>query len=57
MPVTKERWRELCRQAATEKDPQKLAALNQEISAIISNASRGSLPDQPGPKSKSAAAG
>jgi len=57
MPVTKEHWRELCKQAAKEKDPQKLAALNQEISTIISDASHASGPAPRDPKSKSAAAG
>ena len=57
MPVTKERWRELCKQAAVEKDPQKLAALNQEISTIIANASRSSQPGNRSEKAKTATAG
>ena len=57
MPVTKERWRELCKQAAIEKDPQKLAALNQEISTIIANASGTSQSGNRSDKAKSAGAG
>jgi hypothetical protein len=40
MSVSKERWRELCRQAALEKDPQKLVKLYDEISAILQRANR-----------------
>jgi hypothetical protein len=40
MSVSKERWRELCRQAALEKDPQKLAKLCDEINAILQRANR-----------------
>jgi hypothetical protein len=57
MPVTKERWRELCKQAAIEKDPQKLAALHQEISTIISNASGQNQSGNRSEKAKSANAG
>lgn len=38
MSVSKERWRELCRQAAMEKDPQKLVKLCDEINAILQRA-------------------
>ena len=38
MSVTKERWRELCRQAAMEKDPKKLVKLCDEINAILQRA-------------------
>jgi hypothetical protein len=30
-----ERWMELCKQAATEQDPQKLTALVQEINELL----------------------
>jgi hypothetical protein len=40
MSVSKERWRELCRQAALEKDPQKLVKLCDEINAILERANR-----------------
>jgi hypothetical protein len=38
MSVSKERWRELCRQAAVEKDPKKLVKLYDEINAILQRA-------------------
>jgi hypothetical protein len=38
MSVSKERWRELCRQAAMEKDPHKLVKLCDEINAILQRA-------------------
>jgi hypothetical protein len=38
MAVSKERWRELCRQAAMEKDPTKLVKLCDEINAILQRA-------------------
>jgi hypothetical protein len=57
MSVTREYWRDLCRQAAIEKDPHKLAQLNQEINSIILNAGRSTAPDAPAEsKSKSATA-
>jgi hypothetical protein len=37
--VTKERWRELCRQAAIEKDPNKLVKIYDEINSILQRAS------------------
>lgn len=40
MPVTKERWRELCKQAAVEKDPQKLMRIYDEINSILQHANR-----------------
>jgi len=46
MPVTKERWAELCRLAARERDPEKLAKLNNEINSILQSASNGSLEAQ-----------
>jgi len=39
MTVTKERWRDLCKQAAAEKDPDKLVKLCDEINAILQSAS------------------
>jgi len=39
MSITKERWRDLCHQAATERDPEKLAKLNEEINCILQRAS------------------
>jgi hypothetical protein len=38
MTVTKERWRDLCKQAAVEKDPDKLVKLCDEINAILQRA-------------------
>lgn len=38
MTVTKERWRDLCKQAAIEKDPDKLVKLCDEINAILQRA-------------------
>jgi hypothetical protein len=32
---TKERWQELCEQAATEQDPEKLVALAEEIGRLL----------------------
>jgi hypothetical protein len=40
MIVTKERWRDLCKQAAVERDPEKLVQLCDEINAILQKASR-----------------
>jgi hypothetical protein len=40
MIVTKERWRDLCKQAAVEKDPDKLVKLCDEINAILQSASQ-----------------
>jgi hypothetical protein len=40
MSVSKQRWRELCGQAALEKDPQKLVKLCDEINAILERANR-----------------
>ena len=45
MTVTKERWRELCKQAARERDPEKLVKLNDEINSILQSA------NHPGPQS------
>ncbi len=38
MTITKERWRDLCKQAAIEKDPDKLVKLCDEINAILQRA-------------------
>lgn len=57
MSVTKERWRELCKQAAIEKDPQKLVQLYDEINAILQQANSANQPLTAAEKSKSAAAG
>jgi hypothetical protein len=38
MTITSERWRELCRQAAKERDPYKLIKLCDEINAILQHA-------------------
>lgn len=43
MTVTNERWRDLCKQAAIEKDPVKLVKLCDEINAILQKASQESL--------------
>jgi Asp-tRNA(Asn)/Glu-tRNA(Gln) amidotransferase C subunit len=40
MTVTKERWRELCKLAARERDPEKLVKLCDEINSILQHASR-----------------
>lgn len=42
MITTKERWRELCKRAAIEKDPGKLVELCDEISSILQRASNAS---------------
>jgi hypothetical protein len=42
MPITRERWRDLCKQAAVEKDPYKLIRLCDEIRAILQRASNAS---------------
>jgi hypothetical protein len=42
MTVTKERWRDLCKQAAAEKDPDKLVKLCDEINAILQSANEAS---------------
>jgi hypothetical protein len=39
MAVTSERWRELCEQAAIERDPRKLVKLCDEINSILQRAS------------------
>ncbi len=57
MSVTKERWRELCKQAAIEKDPQKLVQLYDEINSILQQANSANQPLTAAEKSKSAAAG
>jgi hypothetical protein len=38
MSVTKEHWHELCKQAAVEKDPQKLMRIYDEINSILQHA-------------------
>ena len=55
MTVTKERWAELCRQAARERDPEKLARLYDEINSILQSASHGSV-EAPHEKTKAARA-
>jgi len=40
MTVTKERWRELCKLAARERDPEKLVKLYDEINSILQHASQ-----------------
>ena len=40
MAITKEHWGDLCREAAVERDPEKLVKLNDEISSILQQASR-----------------
>lgn len=42
MTITKERWRDLCKQAAKEKDPNKLIRLCDEINSILQRASNAS---------------
>jgi hypothetical protein len=42
MMITKERWRELCKQAAIEKDPGKLIQICDEINSILQRASHAS---------------
>lgn len=42
MTITKERWRDLCKQAAIERDPDKLVKLCDEINAILQRASNAS---------------
>jgi hypothetical protein len=42
MTVSQERWRDLCKQAAVEKDPDKLRQLCDEISSILQRASNAS---------------
>jgi hypothetical protein len=56
MPVTKERWRELCKQAAIEKDPQKLMRIYDEINSILQQANSADQPGNLAEKSKSASA-
>lgn len=46
MSITKEQWRDLCRQAANERDPQKLVKLNDEINLILQRASNPSAPSE-----------
>jgi hypothetical protein len=46
MTVTSERWRELCRQAAKERDPYKLVKLCDEINAILQHASQDTSPNE-----------
>jgi hypothetical protein len=38
---TKERWEELCAQAAVERNPQKLIALVREINRLLEDKERG----------------
>jgi hypothetical protein len=57
MSVSKERWSELCRQAAREKDPGKLLQICDEINAILQQASRSSQEGDPKDNSKAATAG
>jgi hypothetical protein len=42
MTVSQERWRDLCKQAAVEKDPQKLRQICDEIASILQRASNAS---------------
>jgi hypothetical protein len=56
MSVTKERWRELCKQAAIEKDPQKLMRIYDEISAILQQANSANQTGNLTGKAKSATA-
>jgi hypothetical protein len=44
MTITKDRWRDLCHEAAIERDPEKLAKLNEEINVILQHASRQTSP-------------
>lgn len=50
MYVTKERWRELCKQASIEKDPGKLVKLYDEINAILHRASNANPQANPAEK-------
>jgi hypothetical protein len=50
MTITKERWRELCKQAAIEKNPNKLVEICDEISSILQRASNAS--EQPSSSEK-----
>ena len=44
--ITKERWRELCKQAARERDPEKLVKLNDEINSILQRANQQTPDDE-----------
>jgi len=46
LTVTKERWRELCKQAARERDPEKLVKLCDEINSILQHASQQTPSDE-----------
>jgi hypothetical protein len=50
MTITKERWRELCKQAAIERNPKKLVEICDEISSILQRASNAS--EHPGSNEK-----
>lgn len=56
MSATKERWRELCKQAAIEKDSQKLMGIYAEINSILQQANSTSQPANLTEKAKSASA-
>jgi len=43
MTVTKERWRELCKLAARERDPEKFVKLCDEINLILQHAGDANL--------------
>jgi hypothetical protein len=49
MQEKKERWMELCRQAAVEQDPEKLLVLVKEINDLLEEKERrlGILPPEP----------
>ena len=57
MTVTKERWRDLCNQAAAEKDPDKLVKLCDEINAILQSANDASRQSPGKDLTRAAAAG
>ncbi len=57
MTVTKERWRDLCKQAAVEKDPDKLVKLCDEINAILQSANNASKQSPRTDLTRAAAAG
>jgi hypothetical protein len=57
MSVTKERWRDLCKQAAAEKDPDKLVKLCDEINAILQSANDASKQNPRTDLTRAAAAG
>jgi hypothetical protein len=45
----KERWMELCEQAAVEQDPKKLLELTTEINLLLAAAKQGRLKGNPQP--------